>query len=239
MAKYFWGDAPFSMPFMFVCLIVDAFVIGGVLIMLGPQGTVDEFPNAKDLRGVAIVNVFYALGSYILLGHQIGIKFGGEDLSADERTAASKIAERGVYNNIEQSIPFLILLWLHALFVNPRTSVTLGWIYLASRYAYPITFGMYGQFNSLVEVPQQITYAINFYLIYAVTYKCHTGSDLHTTVNDISPLLMCAVTLVATMTCTVVYLVLGKPGATVIMNGVQWDTTYKPPLASDSASDSE
>lgn len=50
--------------------------------------------------------------------------------------------DRTAGNTLEQAIPFLLGLWLHAWFVNPLQAEFLGWWYLASRCIYPIAFYM-------------------------------------------------------------------------------------------------
>lgn len=228
MAKYPWGESGFTMPFMFVCIFIAGLVTGGVLVSLGPENgkVADDFPSPKQVSGVAMVSAAFALVSYVLLGHQIGIKFA-TDVSPQVSESAKHIAERGVYNNIEQAIPFLILLWLHALFVNTHTSVVLGWIYVGMRYLYPLAYGFYGAFNNLVEFPQQFTYAIIYYFLLAVFYKGATGSDLHTDVAAKSPYLILLVTLAGNFMTLFVYLLGGQLGTVVIVKGVKWEVASK------------
>ena len=49
-------------------------------------------------------------------------------------------ADRTAGNMMEQSLPFLIALWLHGLFVSPIGAAKLGWCWLASRALYPVAF---------------------------------------------------------------------------------------------------
>lgn len=50
-------------------------------------------------------------------------------------------ADRTQLNMLEQMPPFLILLWLHAVFVSPQEATLLGAIYTGSRVLYPLLMG--------------------------------------------------------------------------------------------------
>jgi len=71
-------------------------------------------------------------------------------------------ADRAAGNMIEQSIPFLFALWMHAIFVDPVSAANLGFLWLAIRSFYPLVFGR-GAFLFLVTVPN---YMIIFGLVY-------------------------------------------------------------------------
>ena len=49
-------------------------------------------------------------------------------------------ADRTVGNMMEQSLPFLVSLWLHAIFVDIGSAAQLGWIWLLFRAIYPVVF---------------------------------------------------------------------------------------------------
>merc|ERR1719498_2160183 len=99
------------------------------------------------------------------------------------KTKASFLADRVVINTLEQMIPFLALMWDHALFVNPETAKLLGWIYVVTRYLYSPLYGMYGMFTVAVEVATQPNYVVIFYYWIALVYKCASGEDFHARVN--------------------------------------------------------
>ena len=61
------------------------------------------------------------------------IKYGSTDRIA-------LMGDRSVGNLLEQSVPFLTSLWLHAVFVSPQSAATLGWAYLGFRSIYPVVF---------------------------------------------------------------------------------------------------
>merc|ERR1711904_649715 len=91
-------------------------------------------------------------------------------------------------------MPFMVSMWLHAIFVNPRTSVVLGSIYVVFRY-----FSM------------------------AVFYKYFAESDMHTDINAVWPGLMPLKMLGCGILTMVIFMGLGSIGAKVIQKGVAWD----------------
>ena len=64
-------------------------------------------------------------------------------------------ADRAVGNMMEQSIPFLFALWMHAMVVDPVSAANLGFLWLAIRSFYPLVFGR-GAFLFLVTVPNYV-----------------------------------------------------------------------------------
>jgi len=212
------------MPGMMICLVVSGLAIGGLLGHAGTSGKVigDAYPTAEKLRGVALVTCAFMVMWYIFLGHQVGIKFT-QGLSPEVQDQAKLIADRSVINTMEQALPFLSLLWLHAIFVNPETARLLGWIYIAFRFTYPIFYGMYGQFNTAVEVACQPNYTIIMYFLFAVIYKCASGEDFHTKVEEVSAYLMSLAGLMCATFATIIYLLLAKPTTTIIIEGVKKD----------------
>jgi len=160
---------------------------------------------------------------YMFLGNQVGIKFDA-DLDPEMKTKASFLADRVVINTLEQMIPFLTLMWGHALFVNPETARLQGWVYVVTRYLYAPLYGMYGMFTVAIEVATQPNYVVIFYYWVALVYKCASGNDLHTKVNATSPWLMIPVAIGAGFLAIIFFLVLATPSKMVIANGVK--STY-------------
>merc|ERR1712194_835792 len=216
-----------SLPF---CMLISAVVIGGTLIGTGPGGVVNGFPFAEDLHGVVGVTLGWICMWYTFLGNQIAFKFA--DMDENQRQTAAFIADRSVINTMEQCIPFFLVLWLHAFFVNPRTSAVLGLVYVVTRYLYPVCYGLYGSFSNMVEISAQMNYAIVMYLYLAIAYKCIMASDLHTDLANSSSLLVPLVVLLSRFIVLILFMLGPKPVANVIAKGVAWDAAYKPPLAS-------
>jgi hypothetical protein len=244
MAKFPWGERSFQVPeAVLLGLAWSVAVIGYTLGRYGPQGALDSFPSAGDLRGVVLVNVGFVCVWYVIIGTPIivnGIRpvpmankkeepqcflmaLFYYDAPAEIKADAYHIGARGIANTMEQGIPFLLLIWLHAIFVNPITSVPLGWSFVIARFFYPYFYGMYGQMNNMVQISQWICYTVNGYFTCALFYKCHYGKDLHTQMDASGPAMVYASAMFGGMLITVLFLVFPVPGAKVITRGVVWN----------------
>lgn len=71
--------------------------------------------------------------------------------------------DRTVGNFLEQSIVFLPLLWIHALFIDPNQSFMICCMYTTIRAFYPFVF--YTKYMFLITIPG---YAIIIYLAYNI-----------------------------------------------------------------------
>jgi hypothetical protein len=102
-------------------------------------------------RGPVVVTALYfGLWYYLLLSLQRGTKYAlqaeyaarGEVfdryLGQDGRMLA---ADRAVANTHEQMGPFLLALWLHAVFVSASHATVLGTVYVVLRAIYPALLG--------------------------------------------------------------------------------------------------
>jgi len=238
MAKYPWGNEAFTMPGMMVCMVTMAVMNGIAMIIAGMRadnepayvpGTVglgpaynfgtmespsDSYPPPSELIRVAMVSVFWVLCVYMFFGQQVVLKF-------DPKTQPEMklVADRTVVNALEQAFPFLLTMWLHALFVNPRTSVVLGSMYVVFRYLYTIFWGMFGVFNTLIELSTQQNYVVVIYFAVAIVVK-YFGSDLHTAVSDVWPGLMVLVMIGCAVLNLMIFMGGGSIGAKVIQRGV-------------------
>lgn len=217
MAKYPWGNEAFTMPGMMACMVAMAIVNGIAMILADPAaGKIvgDVYPPPSEMIRVAMVSVFWVLCLYIFFGQQVALKFDPKALP-DSKT----IAERSVVNMLEQGFPFLLGLWMHALFVNPRTSVVLGAMYVVFRYLYTIFWGMFGVFNVTIELSTQQNYVVVVYFMVAIVVK-FCGHDLHTAVSDVSPVLMILVMLGCAVLNLMIFMGGGGIGAHVMQRGV-------------------
>merc|ERR1719272_806850 len=138
------------------------------------------------------------------------------------------IALRGMTNTLEQMGPFLVSLWLHAIFVNPRTSWILGVIYVVSRALYTPFYGMYGQFTILVEIATMPNYIVIFWYLLAVVVKITSGNDLHTSIDAVHPALLFLGALAAAILQMINMIGLGKPIVAIIASGVHWEKDIDP-----------
>merc|ERR1711998_477529 len=76
---------------------------------------------------------------------------------------ASTVAERSFMNQLEQGIPFLVLMWLNAGLVEANISGSLGIGYTIFRMLYGVAFSYYGEFSMLCEFITQPNYQVIFY----------------------------------------------------------------------------
>lgn len=217
MAKYLWGNDPFPMGVMFGLAVLSGLVVGLLLMHVGSAAAVgDTYPSAVDMRGVALVTCAFLLVWYSMLGNQVSIKFA-KGLSSEVSEGAKFIADRSVVNTLEQSIAFLSLMWMHAIFVNPQTARLLGWIYVVTRLLYPVFYGFYGGFTVAVEAATQPNYVIIFYYMMAITYKCLWDTDLHVQCGNWIVL----VGLLASFGSFIAFLGLAMPTTQIIVAGVK------------------
>lgn len=104
------------------------------------------------LKEAARISLYYVLSFLFTVGYQGYLKFSamaehkGNNATRKpfERYGHVKIlaGDRSVGNFLEWMGPFLILFWLNA-FLN-GTYVYMGWVYVASRFLYPILAGLGG-----------------------------------------------------------------------------------------------
>merc|ERR1711915_475241 len=71
--------------------------------------------------------------------------------------------DRTAGNMLEQSLPFLVSLWLHALVVSPDTAAYYGWLWLAFRSFYPIVYRLGVPFLFLSTAPGYVLIALLLY----------------------------------------------------------------------------
>ena len=95
---------------------------------------------------VVYVAVYYAFILNVLrvknrLKREGGGAFDRYDINNREMLAADRVQ----LNMLEQMPPFLVLLWLHAVFVSTFSATIVGAVYVASRALYPIVFGSRAQ----------------------------------------------------------------------------------------------
>jgi len=136
-------------------------------------------PHADALdyyKGVLAVTLSYFVLWYIFLFRQsyvnrrIKSKFQKDDKTFNRwySTYPPMLnADRTVANTIEQGIPFLVSLWLYAIFVDATYATILGFAYVAVRSIYPLVWGR-PPWLFLSTVPG---YGIVWYMLGAVVLK--------------------------------------------------------------------
>ena len=107
--------------------------------------------DLERLRGPLVVTVAYVLLWYgFLFGLQTRTKYRlkaryqkegkvfDRYFGQDEEMLA---VDRAVANTHEQMVPFLVSMWMYALFVSPAVAASLGAAYLVLRAIYPFLLG--------------------------------------------------------------------------------------------------
>jgi hypothetical protein len=136
---------------------------------------------------VLVTTAYFGLWYFLLLGLQRGTKYAliaeyearGEVFDRyfgqDGRMLA---ADRAVANTHEQMGPFLVSMWLHALFVSAWHAAVLGGVYVALRAIYPLLLG-----KSLSKTQSKRVffatgpcYLIVFYLLGSTAYTALTSA---------------------------------------------------------------
>ena len=81
-------------------------------------------------------------------------------------------ADRAVANTQEQMVPFLLSMWLHAVFVSPTHATWLGLLYVVLRSLYPVLLGarLSKTQSKRVFLVTGPCYAIVFYLLGSAVY---------------------------------------------------------------------
>jgi hypothetical protein len=132
-------------------------------------------PLVETFRGPIVITLAYVTLYYVLMAWLLVVKVG---LSREYRERGEKLdryfgqdrvllaADRKVLNTLEQMPPFLVLLWLHAVFVCPVSATIAGGVYLAARLAYPFLVGReLGRSVSMRVYPATFSgYAVLLYL---------------------------------------------------------------------------
>jgi len=238
MPKFPWGDDAVPFRWILILMVVHCVINGALLGLIGPWGAVsdDQFPTPVALRGVALVTAAWVFLIYIAMGRQKGVQYTKKNQPTAMSDAvferASRIAERGLMNTVEQMGPFLLCMWVHAIFVNPTVSTYFGWLYVLSRFFYGLFYGMYGEMNLMVEVVTQNNYVVIGWWLSAIVVKCSFGVDLHQMLQSISPFLLIPSAFLADFVLLFVgMLMIGQPGGKYIVKGVKWNlesSSYAP-----------
>ena len=135
-----------------------------------------DLPIAMYQGPIVVTVAYFCLWYALLLGLQRGTKTKlvaeyaarGEQFDRyfgqDRRMLA---VDRAVANTHEQMVPFVVALWLHAVFVSPTAATILGLAYVVLRSLYPVLLGreLGGTQSKRVFAVTGPSYAIVFYLL--------------------------------------------------------------------------
>ena len=106
--------------------------------------------SAQLYAGPLLVTVAYVLVYYLMITNQLIVRlrlrreYRARGESFDRYFGADRemlAADRYVGNMLEHMPPFLILLWLNAIFVGPRGATLVGAVYVVARLVYPLVMG--------------------------------------------------------------------------------------------------
>jgi len=105
---------------------------------------------ARIFAGPLLVTVAYVLVYYLMIANQLRVRtrlrraYRARGESFDRYFGMERemlAADRYVGNMLEHMPPFLLLLWLNAIFVGPRIAAVAGAVYVAARLLYPFMMG--------------------------------------------------------------------------------------------------
>ena len=100
--------------------------------------------------GPLLITAAYVVLYYLLFANQLLVKrrlrraYRARGESFDRYFGNDRemlAADRYVGNMLEHMPPFLILLWLNAIFVGPRGATLVGAVYVVARLVYPLVMG--------------------------------------------------------------------------------------------------
>jgi uncharacterized membrane protein YecN with MAPEG domain len=106
--------------------------------------------SARTFAGPLLVSVVYVVVYYLMLTNQVRVRTRlrrayrerGESFDRYFNTDREMLAaDRYVGNMLEHMPTFLLLLWLNAIFVDPRSAAVAGAVYVGSRVLYPFVMG--------------------------------------------------------------------------------------------------
>lgn len=114
-------------------------------------------PQLAPYGSVALATLAYIMLYYVFIGYQGRVKAKvinriNKELKDGKQTNETRyncqdpdllVADRTMLNMLEQMPPFLVTLWLHAIFVSPVSATIGAWIYIATRAIYPFVFVPY------------------------------------------------------------------------------------------------
>lgn len=226
MAKYWWGDAIFDMKIFQISILTGMAILGCLLFAVGPEGPEKNGEQMQEFHGVVLVTLAWVAVYYMFIGIQIAIKMARYEVAGKE---AEFCATRIFMNCLEQGIPFLLCLWLHAFFVNPRTGAYLGALYVFLRFMYCPFYAWYGQFTVNVEFVTCPMYCTIVWMGIATAWVCLTGPntpDLHTWLYSISPYMSFAGAFATELVFVFFVFFLGSVCESIVKKGVTWEATY-------------
>ena len=106
--------------------------------------------SARTYAGPLLVTVAYVVWYYVMISNQLRVRlrlrraYRARGEAFDRYFGMDRemlAADRYVGNMLEHMPAFLVLLWLNAIFVGPRSAAIAGAAYLGARIVYPFLMG--------------------------------------------------------------------------------------------------
>ena len=161
--KFPWGDTAFHWP-----LLPWAMGFGATLMATAIALTTSSasLTTGGDVRGPIMVTLLFTHGLFQAIKAQISVNFGGGNAQAKH------VAERSLYNSMEQGLPFLLLMWMTAAFVDAALATSIGMVFAIPRYFYPLAYGWFGQWTMPIAFISQPTYQAQSFLWLTLFAHC-------------------------------------------------------------------
>ena len=157
--KYPWGDSPFPFELMPLPIFAGAAVVAAAIVFTAPYG-----PAAGEMpTGAVVVTLLWTWNLYQLVGAQTSLRVSGNN-----NLAARVVSECIMSNTLEQALPFLSTLWMHAIFVDTARATSLGLVYVFYRALHPVIFAYFGHMTIAVEFCTQPMHMCIMYLFFSL-----------------------------------------------------------------------
>jgi len=168
VASFFWGTEPFMLSKLPACFLFGAVSVAATVVLTKPSGPMNSLELAK---GPVAATLLWVWGLFNCVSGQLKVKMGGGD------EQAAKVAERSLYNTLEQGMAFLPLLWMNAACVDAAMATSLGLHYAFFRMCYPLAYTFYGGFAMPCEMVTQPNYTVIHLMAVSLTwFVCGGGS---------------------------------------------------------------
>ena len=128
LAAFPWGNEAFTMQLIPPIMAFGSVVTAAAIAFTTPSGPITSLELA---RGPVLATMLWVWGIFNCVSAQLKVKMGGGD------EQAKRVAERSLYNTLEQGLPFLTCLWMSAACVDAAIATSVGVVYAAFRMCAP------------------------------------------------------------------------------------------------------
>jgi len=167
LRRFPWGGEAFEMKLLPLCLLTGSLSLASAVALTAPSGPLSSLELA---RGPVLVSLFWVWGFFNCVGAQV--------LSKSAGAQAARVAERALYNTLEQGLPFLSLLWMSAACVDASLASSCGFVYCFFRMFYGFAYSYYGGFSMLCELVTAPNYTVISTYLCWLAYFGFTGGSI-------------------------------------------------------------